>query len=167
MTGGASGVITTHLEITAAADLRPPAGSAPAGLRVVRVRDPAVNRDLYARVGAGWSWTDRLGWDAAAWAAHAGRVETWLAAVDGAPAGYYELDVPPAGEGAEIAIFGLLDGFHGRGLGGALLTHALRRGLTRAGRVWAHTCTLDGPHALANYRARGMRAFKTEVGPAR
>jgi hypothetical protein len=29
-------------------------------------------------------------------------------------------------------------------------------------RVWVHTCSLDGPHALANYQARGMRVFKVE-----
>jgi hypothetical protein len=29
--------------------------------------------------------------------------------------------------------------------------------------VWVHTCTLDGPHALANYEARGLRPFRTEV----
>jgi GNAT superfamily N-acetyltransferase len=148
-----------------AADLRPPAGPPPPGLRVAEVHDPRVNRDLYARVGAGWSWTDRLGWSAAAWAAHADRVETWLASVDGEPAGYYELDVPDA-TGAEIAMFGLLAAYHGQGLGGHLLTHAIRRGFARAPRVWVHTCTLDGPHALANYEARGMRAFRTEVEPA-
>jgi GNAT superfamily N-acetyltransferase len=158
-------VVTTHLELMRAADLRPPAGPPPAGLRVTDVHDPRVNRDLYARVGAGWSWTDRLGWSAAAWAAHADRVETWLASVDGEPAGYYELDVPDATSGAEIAMFGLLGAYRGQGLGGHLLTHAIRRGLARAPRVWVHTCTLDGPHALANYEARGMRAFRTEVEP--
>jgi GNAT superfamily N-acetyltransferase len=131
-------VITTHLELTRAAGLRPPAGPPPARLRVIQVHDPWLNRDLYARVGAGWSWTDRLGWSAAAWAAHADRV----------------------------AMFGLLAAYHGRGLGGHLLTHAIRRGFARAPRVWVHTCTLDGPHALANYEARGMRVFRTDVEPA-
>ena len=55
----------------------------------------------------------------------------------------------------EIAYFGLLPAFHGRGSGGALLEHALRRGFELGDRVWVHTCTLDGPHALANYQARG------------
>ena len=160
-------VVTTHLELTRAADLRPPAGPPPAALRVTAVHDPGLNRELYASVGADWSWTDRLGWSAAAWSAHAERVETWLARVDGEPAGYYELDVPDGAGSAEIAMFGLLGAYHGRGLGGHLLTHAIRRGFARAPRVWVHTCTLDGPHALANYEARGMRAFRTEVEPAR
>ena len=30
-------------------------------------------------------------------------------------------------------------------------------------RVWVHTCSLDGPHALANYRARGFQVFRTET----
>jgi len=29
-------------------------------------------------------------------------------------------------------------------------------------RVWVHTCTQDHPHALANYRKRGFRVFKTQ-----
>jgi len=27
-------------------------------------------------------------------------------------------------------------------------------------RVWLHTCTLDGPHALTNYHARGFVPYK-------
>ena len=53
------------------------------------------------------------------------------------------------GDDVEIAYFGLLPAFHGRGWGGALLEHALRRGFELGSRVWVHTCTLDGPHALA------------------
>jgi hypothetical protein len=30
-------------------------------------------------------------------------------------------------------------------------------------RVWLHTCTLDGPHALANYRARGFDVSREDV----
>ena len=68
-------------------------------------------------------------------------------------AGYYELSEDD--DGVEVAYFGLLPAFHGHGLGGFLLTHALRRGFELAPRVWLHTCTLDGPAALPNYRARG------------
>ena len=31
-----------------------------------------------------------------------------------------------------------------------------------AQRVWVHTCSLDHPHALANYQARGFRIFRVE-----
>jgi hypothetical protein len=48
-------------------------------------------------------------------------------------------------------------------LGGSLLTHAVEEAWKLgAGRVWLHTCTLDSPHALPNYRARGFRDFRTE-----
>jgi hypothetical protein len=30
-----------------------------------------------------------------------------------------------------------------------------------ANRVWVHTCTLDGRHALANYQARGFTPYHT------
>jgi hypothetical protein len=29
--------------------------------------------------------------------------------------------------------------------------------------VWLHTCTLDDPAALPNYRARGFRPYKQET----
>jgi GNAT superfamily N-acetyltransferase len=59
--------------------------------------------------------------------------------------------------------FGLLPGFIGRGLGGELLTAATSRAWEMgAGRVWVHTCTLDHPQALPNYRARGFHVFHTE-----
>ena len=32
-----------------------------------------------------------------------------------------------------------------------------------ARRVWVHTCSLDGPHALANYTARGFRVYDQRV----
>ena len=79
----------------------------------------------------------------------------------GRRAGYYELDPTP--DATEIAYFGLLPEFQGHGLGGHLLTHALRRAFELSPRAWVHTCTLDGPHALANYQARGLRQFRTQL----
>jgi GNAT superfamily N-acetyltransferase len=158
-------VVTTHLELTDPAGLRP-AAAPHAAVDIERVHDPAVNRELYEAVGRDHQWTDRLPWTPEQWAGWSARVETWVAtAADGEPAGYYELD--PQGRDVEIASFGLLPASQGHGLGGHLLTHAIRRAfeLPRAERVWVHTCTLDGPHALANYEARGMRVFKVETRP--
>jgi GNAT superfamily N-acetyltransferase len=126
-------------------------------VRRVDPPDGAVNRSFYESVGRDYSWTDHLGRDDAWWQAHAESVETWLLMGD---AGYYELH--RVGADVEIAYFGLLPAFHGRGLGGALLEHALRRGFMLGSRVWVHTCTLDGPHALANYRARGLVVYRVE-----
>ena len=77
-------------------------------------------------------------------------------------AGYFELRRCEDGS-LEIAYFGLVSKFIGRGLGKHLLTCATEQAWSDgANRVWLHTCTLDSPHALPNYRARGFRDFRTE-----
>jgi len=125
----------------------------------VRARTPELNRFLYTAVGGDWYWVDRLTWTYAQWSAWVDRPEhrTLVAQVGGAPAGYAELEEQPGGE-VELAYFGLLPRFTGLGLGGWLLEQALRAAWATPGtrRVWVHTCSLDGPAALANYQARGL-----------
>jgi GNAT superfamily N-acetyltransferase len=158
-------VIRTYLELTDPADLRPAAPPRTTGdLRIARQDPPdgRTSRWFYEHVGRDYHWTDNLGRTAGEWQAWAARVETWVATVDGDKAGYYELR-PEDEANVELAYFGLLPHAQGYGLGGHLLTHALRRAFELAPRAWVHTCTLDGPHALSNYQARGLRAFRTEV----
>ena len=152
-------VIVTYLELTDSADLRPPAAAPRTEYAIESIRDPALNRRLYEEIGGDWSWTDRLDWPEERWRRWADAVETWIATVDGEPAGYAELLKQSDGS-VLLSIFGLLRPYHGLGLGGALLTHALRRGLELGDRVWVSTNTSDGPHALANYQARGMRIIR-------
>lgn len=156
-------VVRTYLELTGAAGIRAAAPPRLDDVRVARVEPPdgAVSRFFYVEVGRPHAWTDHLGRSAEEWQAWARRVETWVVTAGGARAGYYEL--APGADGVELAYLGLLPAFQGRGLGGHLLTHALRRAFELGPRAWLHTCTLDGPHALANYRARGLRPFRTEV----
>jgi GNAT superfamily N-acetyltransferase len=156
-------VVRTYLELDDPAALRPAGPPRLERVEVARVRPPngEVSRWFYAEVGRHHSWTDHLGRSQAEWQAWADGVETWVATVAGERAGYYELRVD--GDGVEIAYFGLLPSVQGAGLGGFLLTHALRRGFERAPRVWLHTCTLDGAAALPNYRARGLRPFRTQT----
>lgn len=126
---------------------------------------PELGRFLYTAVGGDWYWVDRLPWTYAQWLEWQERpgVETWIASVGGAPAGYFELDASSGGE-VEIAYLGLLPRFIGRGIGRWLLTCALERAWELGPqRVWVHTCSLDGPVALANYRARGMQVFHVET----
>ena len=82
--------------------------------------------------------------------------------VSGEPAGYFELQRHPGGD-VELVYFGLVPERIGQGLGGAMLTaateEAWRSGATT---VWLHTCTLDHPAAIANYRARGFEPYRTE-----
>ena len=125
---------------------------------------PELGRFLYTAVGGNWYWIDRLAWSYEQWRewlARAG-VETWVAYEAGTPAGYFELDASSR-DSVKLAYFGLFPDCMGRGIGGWLLTRALERAWDlQPERVWVHTCTLDGPNALANYRARGMRVFAEE-----
>lgn len=126
---------------------------------------PELSRFLYTAVGGDWHWRDRLAWSHADWLRWLDRpdVQTWVLHERGTPAGYIELE-KQAGDDVEIAYFGLIPRFIGRGLGGHLLTVGIRQAWAmRAQRVWVHTCTLDGPAALANYQARGMRLYREET----
>ncbi len=156
-------IVRTYLELDDPKALRPAGPPRIAEVAITRVDPPdgAVSRWFYAGVGGPHNWTDHLGRSGADWQAWADSVETWVATAGGERAGYYELRRD--GASAEVAYFGLLPAFQGQGLGGFLLTHALRRGLQLAPRVWLHTNTQDGPAALPNYRARGLRPFRTEV----
>ena len=130
---------------------------------------PEFYRFLYGTVGRDYAWVDRLGWTD-------DQLHTYLANpaitvlvlyVRGTPAGYAELDAAPEvseEQGTNLAYFGLFPAFHGRGLGKHLLSVAVRRAFDDGTeRVWVNTNTLDGPHALANYRARGFVPYKTEM----
>jgi len=159
--------VQTSLEMRSPDALRPAADPRiPAELRLVDPADHAVNLRLYKGVGAAHAWTDRLVWTPEVWADWTTGVETWraVAAVHGMPCecGFFELQCQPRGT-VEIMIFGLLPDYHGLGLGGWLLTAAIRRAwaLHPAGtrRVWVHTRTLDAPGALPNYSARGLVVF--------
>lgn len=168
-------VTTWYLEMTDPARLRPARYPAvPARLVRAEIPSPELNRFLYTSVGGGHAWTDRLEWSRLRWLEWLERpaVETWVLHVRGTPAGYAELDPQAAGT-VEIAYFGLLPAFVGRGLGGHLLSAVLERAWTLDARwegreptrrVWLHTCTLDGEYALANYRARGLSVYRTETG---
>jgi GNAT superfamily N-acetyltransferase len=158
-------VIRTYLELADPSGIRPAAEPRIDGeVEIARVDPPAgaVSRWFYEHVGAPHQWTDNLHRTDAEWQAWADTVETRVATVDGKRAGYYELRRSDDASAVEIAYFGLLPHAQGRGLGGYLLTHALNRAFELAPRAWVHTCTLDGPHALGNYRARGLEPYKTE-----
>jgi GNAT superfamily N-acetyltransferase len=155
-------VVTYYLEMTSPDELRPArAEGVPLDVRQAQVPCPELNRFLYTAVGGDWYWIDRLSWTHDKWLAYLDRpeLETWVGHVEGTPAGYFELEARPD-TGVEIAYFGLLPRFVGLGLGGRLLTAAVRRAWQRTtARVWLHTCTLDHPRALANYQARGFRLY--------
>ena len=161
-------LITTYLEMRSRDQLRPKRADARFQVREKRDGDWRFNRDLYLRVGERWEWIDKRSWKDEQWKEYATAPElrTFAGYYDDALAGYFELHRDTGG-GVEIAYFGLLPEFIGRGLGAALLTNAIEEAWSRNGgvipaRVWVHTCNRDHPDALANYQARGMIIYKVE-----
>lgn len=156
---------TTYLEMRSPADLRPKTcGDARFSVRECSVKQWQVNRFLYDVVGKECGWNDKREWSDSQWRDYteSQSLRTFLACYDGSPAGYFELDEATNRE-IEIAYFGLLPGFYGRGFGGALLTSALEQAWQSGpARVWVHTCDRDHVAALPNYQARGMRIYRIE-----
>jgi len=158
-------VTITYLEQTSPTDHIPKYSSDPLfTVKKLGVPLPSLNRYFYTEVGRDWRWTDKLNWTNGDWKQHAAKVMTFVGYYDGTPVGYYEL--MPEGDNVELAYFGLLPEFVGKGLGGALLTSAINEAWAlEPKRVWVHTCSLDHPSALANYRARGFKLFKEDAHP--
>lgn len=164
-------LITTYLEMRSPDQLFPKRADGRFQVREVTGRNWRFNRDLYFRVGEKWKWIDKRPWTDDQWKeyATAAELQTFAGYYDGVLAGYYELR-QDAEDGIEIAYFGLVPEFIGRGLGGALLTSAIEEAWSRGdgirpARVWVHTCNRDHPKSLENYQARGMRVYKVEQNP--
>jgi len=78
--------------------------------------------------------------------------------------GYFEVIEDKSSNDSEIAYFGILDEFIGKGFGGFLLSEAIKICFRlNSQRVWLHTCSLDHKNALQNYLKRGMKIFKEET----
>jgi GNAT superfamily N-acetyltransferase len=156
----------TYLEMRSPEELRPAAAPQPAP-QIERLADCTLEffRYLYQEVGRAYHWTDRLGWTDESIRTYLTTpgVSVWLMSGENAPAGYFELR-QHQDRSVEIAYFGLLPAFIGRGWGKYLLTRAVQSAWQLGpNRVWLHTCTLDHPAALSNYLKRGFRPFREEV----
>lgn len=162
----ATTVTRTYLHLPNREVFRPALSSNP-DLLVMEAREPSFEfyRFLYRAVGREHYWVDRLGWPDEELREHLSesRVALLVLYQRGTPAGYLELDAGRQDGGTEVAYFGIMPSFQGRGLGKHLLSVGVDRAFTDgAPRVWLHNCTLDGPYALRNYEARGFRAYRTE-----
>ena len=158
-------VTRTYLEMRSRSELLAARSDDPR-VRIEEIHDcaPSLYRALYVDVGKNYHWIDRLPWTDEEIAAHLNQPEItlWLITFGGATAGYFELRRCEDGS-VEIAYFGLLPEFLGRGLGKHLVTCATEQAWADgANRVWLHTCTLDDPAAMPNYLKRGFLPFKTE-----
>lgn len=163
---GSIGTIVTSLEMAN----RPPLRAMPQSeLRLERwsATDPAKYRTLYRRVGEPWLWFSRLELDDTALKAIIDdpKVRIW-AAVDrrGIEIGILELDFRESGQ-CEVAFFGLVPELTGKGHGKWLMAMALQAAWGEPGvaRVWVHTCTLDGPGALAFYIKSGFLPYQRQI----
>ena len=164
-------VVRTYVEMRSPSDLRAaPLPGPEFTVELVKPCPPALYRRLYGEVGRRYHWVDRLAWTDEQIAAHLAQgISIWVLwdtagrRDDGREVtGYFELARHDDGS-VEIAYFGLMDAFLGRGLGKYLLTVAVRRAWELgASRVWLHTCTLDHPAALPNYLARGFTEYHKE-----
>lgn len=158
-------VTRTYLRMASQDALRP-RRVAPLGTRVERIPRCGVPRyrELYRDVGGAWHWHDRDAWSDERLAEHLAQedVSIHVLTVDGITAGYFELQRHDDGD-VELVYFGLVERFIGCGLGGYLLTSAVDEAWRLgASMIWLHTCTLDHPAALANYRARGFEPYRSE-----
>ncbi len=158
--------VVTYLEMRE----RPkPSHYAPAAAKwaLMLAERPTISfyRYLYDTVGEPWLWYERrtLGDDALAAVIHDELVDIYVLYADGVPAGFAELDRRKSPD-IELAYFGLIPEFVGRGLGPYLLSQAMEEAWSHEPeRLWVHTCTLDHPKALAVYQRAGFAPYKQET----
>lgn len=166
--GGRIETVVTYLEMTTPPERAATPPPCP-HLEVRRAHAPMLSfyRYLYDAVGREWTWTERklLADEQLRAIIEHPEVEVNVLWRAGTPAGYVELDCRRFPE-AQIAYFGLVPAFVGRGLGRYLLDWAIfdawRRGPRR---LWVHTCDLDHPRALPLYRSLGFRPYRTRREP--
>ncbi|PWW04233.1 acetyltransferase (GNAT) family protein [Hoeflea marina] len=149
----------THLEMTARLRVVP---VLPVNLHATLLRTSRIPLHFYRylqwRVGREFHWVYRLRMADADLAGiiHAPGTGIWVLGIDGAPAGFFELE--GLGEAqVNLAYFGLMPHVRGRGLGPWMLGQAMEaawQGATT--RVTVSTNTLDHSSALQLYQRMGF-----------
>ncbi|NUO83536.1 GNAT family N-acetyltransferase [candidate division KSB1 bacterium] len=155
----------TYLEMRA----RPQRESGPPAqhVSVLQAVRPTVSfyRYLYNTVGQEWLWYQRrqLSDEQLRAIIQHPEVEIHVLYVEGVPAGYGELNLQHMPE-IELAYFGLIPEFIGKGLGTFFLNAVIDKAWAHhPQRLWLHTCTLDHPQALAVYQRAGFVPYKQEA----
>ncbi len=162
-------LITYYLQITDRSQFSPAYLEEDAsGVMVLTMHQPDVRfyKFMYTAVGEIWRWRDRIIMPEAELETAINRPETSVHVmyVHGVPAGYFEL--VKQGESTELAYFGLRPEYLGQGYGKHLLSMAIGRAFDDGcKRLWVHTCNLDAPGALINYKKRGFQIYDTHVEP--
>jgi GNAT superfamily N-acetyltransferase len=151
----------THLEMTEPPSQRVPVPTGPK-LALMRAVDIPLHfyRYLYEQIGKPHHWVVRRRMPDAELAAiiHSSGTEIEILYVDGAPAGFYELDLSRLPGKVEIRYFGLVRDFQGRGLSRFFLSSAIFAAWAHdPARVTINTNTLDSPRALILYQKAGFK----------
>ncbi|MGY3448447.1 GNAT family N-acetyltransferase [Bradyrhizobium sp. USDA 4353] len=161
---GKIAAVVTSLEMLAPPPL-PPDPLGDWALR--RVAQPGLDwyRDLYARVGWEWLWSQRTRMSDTELAANirVSGVEIYTLEHDGGDEALLELDFRKNNE-CELVLFGVTSKLIGTGAGRLLMNHALRRAWAQPlTRLWVHTCSFDHPRALAFYQRSGFRPYRRQI----
>ena len=156
----------TFLEMTARPQIDPVHPPSNLKIALLHAERPslAFYRFLYDTVGEPWLWWERRVMSDAALAEIIGdpQVELYVLYVDGTPAGFAELDGRDP-QNIELAYFGLMPDFIGRGLGPYLLYSVIEIAWDRAPqRLWVNSTTLDHPKPLGLYQRMGFQPYKQE-----
>tara|TARA_B100001121_G_C18610796_1_gene584292 strand:- start:199 stop:711 length:513 start_codon:yes stop_codon:yes gene_type:complete len=125
-----------------------------------------LNKFFYKQIGKKHQWIDRLIWKNNDWIKYVSNknLKTYILKKGDDLVGFFELIFNQELRESEIAYLGILEEYFKNGCGGYLLTEAIKKSFEAgAKRVWVHTCSLDHPNAIENYKSRGMTIFKTEV----
>ncbi len=158
-------MIVTYLEM-----IKPPRfkheSTRAENLSIIRSQRPTVGfyRFLYTSVGDDWLWYERNELSDADLEKiiHHPKIRIYVLYVNGTPAGYSELDLRKKDE-VELAYFGLIPEFIGRGLGSYFLRWAVDKAWSEEPkRLWVHTCNFDSPHAIATYQKVGF-TYEQEI----
>lgn len=139
----------------------------PEETEIIRAEKPTVAfyRLLYNSVGQGWNWVDRqlMSDEELTEIIHDDLIEIHVLYFDGVPAGYAELDRRKENE-IELAYFGIVPEFTGKGLGRYLLHWSIEMAWSyHPKRFWLHTCELDHEAALPMYLKAGFEVFDQKI----
>lgn len=161
---GKVAMIVTHLQMLAAAPMRPV--ELPAGV-IFRAVTPDIGwyRDIFERVGSPWLWFGRRKLSDAAVMEILNDPDIALFTLekDGRAEALLELDFRQPGE-CELAYFGLTPALIGSGAGRYLMNEAIRRAWARPiRRFHVQTCTIDSPQALTFYIRSGFAPYRQQV----
>ncbi|WP_193370479.1 GNAT family acetyltransferase [Pelagibius marinus] len=156
----------TYLEMTERPALAPVHPPMKTKFALMLAEQPTVGfyRYLYNSVGGDWRWWYRrqMTDEELAGILADERVEVFVLYVDGAPAGYFELDRREEPT-IDLAYFGLMPHCVGRGLGRYLLYSAIEQAWSyEPQRLTVNTNTMDHPRALPLYQRMGFVPYRQE-----